>query len=126
MDRDGGRDVRDRAVGGGRDARDRAAVEVVVDPERAEVRGSPQAIPELLESREEPGPPLLAAGLRAARSPVARFRVTGLKEPLEALANATAAVLVLALDDGGTALRACTPSGLLGLVVRAVGLGPAL
>jgi hypothetical protein len=98
-------------------------VSVVVDPERAEVRGRAAAIRELLDGTEEPGPPLLAAGLRAARAPVARFRVTGLKEPLEALADAHAAVLVLPVEDG-TALRACTPSGLLGLLVRAVGLCP--
>jgi hypothetical protein len=68
---------------------------------------------ELLERTDEPGPPLLAAGLRAARSPLARFRVTGLPEPVEALADAYAAVLVLRLEDGHTALRACMPSGLL-------------
>jgi hypothetical protein len=97
---------------------------VVVDPARAEVRGPPDAIRELLGGTQEPGPPLLAAGLRAARSPLARFRVTGLREPLEALADQHAAVLVLELGDGETALRACTPSGLLGLLVRAVGLAP--
>jgi hypothetical protein len=97
---------------------------VVVDPERAEVRGPAGAIRELLDGTEEPGPPLLAAGLRAARAPFARFRVTGLKEPLEALADAHAGVLVLSLEGGETALRACTPSGLLGLLVRAVGLRP--
>jgi hypothetical protein len=97
---------------------------VVVDPERAEVRGPADAIRELLDGTEEPGPPLLAAGLRAARSPFARFRVTGLPEPVEALADGYAAVVVLPLADGITALRACTPSGLLGLLVRAVGLCP--
>jgi hypothetical protein len=99
-------------------------VNVVVDPERAEVRGPAAAIRELLAGSEEPGPPLLAAGLRAARSPRARFRVTGLDEPLEALADDHAAVLVLPLEGDRSALRACTPSGLLGLLVRAVGLGP--
>jgi hypothetical protein len=97
---------------------------VVVDAERAEVRGSEPAIRALLDGREEPGPPLLAAGLRAARSPLARFRVTGLEQPLEALADARAAVLVLPGEGDETALRACTPSGLLGLLVRAVGLCP--
>jgi hypothetical protein len=97
---------------------------VVVDAERAEVRGSPEAVRALLDGADEPGPPLLAAGLRAARSPLARFRVTGLQEPLEAMADAHAAVLVLPLAGGETALRACTPSGLLGLLVRAVGLCP--
>ena len=97
---------------------------VVVDPERAEVRGPPQAVRELLEGSEEPGPPLLAAGLRAARSPLARFRVTGLPEPVEALAGADAAVVVLQVEGDHVALRACTPSGLLGLLVRAVGLCP--
>jgi len=99
-------------------------VSVVVDPGRAEVRGPAQAIRALLDGTEEPGPPLLAAGLRAARSPLVRFRVTGLPQALEALADAHAAVLVLPVEDGGTALRACTPSGLLGLLVRAVGLCP--
>ena len=97
---------------------------VVVDPERAEVHGPPQAVRELLDGSEEPGPPLLAAGLRAARSPLARFRVTGLPEPVEALAGADAAVVVLQLEAGHVALRACTPSGLLGLLVRVVGLCP--
>jgi hypothetical protein len=96
---------------------------IVVDPERAEVRGPAAAIRDLLAGTEEPGPPLLAAGLRAARSPQARFRVTGLPEPLEALADQRAAVLVLRVD-GQTALRACTPSGMLGLLVRALGLAP--
>jgi len=97
---------------------------LVVDPERAEVSGPEPAIRELLAGGEEPGPPLLAAGLRAARAPLARFRVTGLPEPVEALAGADAAVLVLRLGGERVALRACTPSGLLGLLVRAVGLCP--
>ena len=97
---------------------------VVVDPERAEVRGPAAAIRALLSGTDEPGPPLLSAGLRAARAPVARFRVTGLREPLEALADQRAAVLVLQPAGGDTVLRACTPSGMLGLLVRAVGLGP--
>jgi hypothetical protein len=99
-------------------------VSVVVDPERAEVRGSPEAIRALLAGTDEPGPPLLAAGLRAARAPHARLRVSGIEEPLEALADAHAAVLVLPSGSGATALRACTPSGMLGLLVRAVGLCP--
>ena len=97
---------------------------VVVDPERAEIRGSPEAIRAFLVGGDEPDPPLLAAGLRAARAPLARFRVSGLKEPLEALVDGHAAVLVLPAGGGETALRACTPSGLLGLLVRAVGLCP--
>ena len=98
--------------------------QVVVDAERAEVRGPEAAIRALLDGPEEPGPPLLAAGLKAARSPLARFRVTGLGRPLEALADAQAAVLVLPGEGDETALRACTPSGLLGLLVRAIGLCP--
>ena len=45
-------------------------------------------------------------------------------EPVEALADAHAAALLLPLGADQLALRACTPSGLLGLLVRAVGLGP--
>jgi hypothetical protein len=99
-------------------------VSVVVDAERAEVRGPAAAVRSFLAGTEEPAPPLLAAGLRAARAPIVRFRVTGLPEPVEALADEHAAMLVLRRPRAQTALRACTPSGLLGLLVRAVGLGP--
>jgi hypothetical protein len=68
--------------------------------------------------------PLLAAGIEAAREPLARLRVTGLPEPLEGFAGADAAALLLGLDDDRVALRACSPSGFLGLLVRAVGLRP--
>jgi hypothetical protein len=101
---------------------------LTVDAERAEVRGPAQAIHALLTDADAAGdlaPPLLAAGIRAARAPTARFRVTGLAQPVEALADAHAAALLLPLGAADhTALRACTPSGLLGLLVRAVGLGP--
>lgn len=96
-----------------------------VDAARAEISGPDEAIRALLASDEpiEVEPPLLADGIRAARAPVARFRVTGFEEPLEAVADARAGALVLP-RGGTTALRACTPSGLLGLLVRAVGLRP--
>jgi hypothetical protein len=99
---------------------------LTVDAARAEVRGPADAIHALLTDAEadELAPPLLAAGVRAARTPTARFRVTGLQQPVEALADAHAAALLLSLGADETALRACTPSGLLGLLVRAVGLGP--
>jgi len=97
---------------------------LTVDAERAEVRGPARAIEALLADPGELAPPLLAAGVRAARAPTARFRVTGLEQPVEALADAHAAALLLPLGGDHTALRACTPSGLLGLLVRAVGLGP--
>jgi hypothetical protein len=99
---------------------------LIVDAERAEVRGPVRAIRELLAHAGEEtfAPPLLAAGVRAARAPTARFRVTGLNDPLEAFADATAAALLLPLGGDDAALRACTPSGLLGLLVRAVGLRP--
>jgi hypothetical protein len=99
---------------------------LTVDAERAEVRGPERGIHALLTDADadQLAPPLLAAGVRAAQSPVARFRVTGLAEPVEALADEHAAALLLPLGAGHTALRACTPSGLLGLLVRAVALGP--
>jgi hypothetical protein len=97
-----------------------------VDPARAEVSGPDESIRALLVGNApvELEPPLLADGIRAARAPLARFRVTGLPEPLEAVADARAGALILPRPGGTTALRACTPSGLLGLLVRAVGLRP--
>jgi hypothetical protein len=101
-------------------------VSLVVDAARAEVSGPAEAIRELLADSApvELEPPLLADGVRAARAPVARFRVTGLEEPLEAVADERAGALLLPRPSGATALRGCTPSGLLGLLVRAVGLRP--
>jgi hypothetical protein len=101
-------------------------VSLVVDAARAQISGPAAAIRALLEDTApiELEPPLLADGVRAARAPVARFRVTGLEEPLEAVADDRAGALLLSRPGGGTALRACTPSGLLGLLVRAVGLRP--
>jgi hypothetical protein len=98
---------------------------LTVDAARAEISGPDEAIRSLLASDEpvEIEPPLLADGIRAARAPAARFRVTGVEEPLEAVADARAGALILP-RGGTTALRACTPSGLLGLLVRAVGLRP--
>jgi hypothetical protein len=99
---------------------------LVVDAARAEVSGPAEAIEALLGGDETIAfePPLLADGVRAARAPLARFRVSGLDEPLEAVADERAGALVLHRPSGVTALRACTPSGLLGLLVRAVGLRP--
>jgi hypothetical protein len=99
---------------------------LVVDAARAEVSGPAEAIDALLAGNEpvELEPLLLADGVRAARAPVARFRVTGLEQPFEAVADARAGALLLPRPGGGTVLRACTPSGLLGLLVRAVGLRP--
>ena len=99
---------------------------LVVDAARAEVSGPEEAIRELLASTDpvELEPPLLADGVRAARAPLARFRVSGLDEPLEAVADERAGALLLHRPSGVTALRACTPSGLLGLLVRAVALRP--
>lgn len=96
-----------------------------VDTARAEISGPEAEIRALLASDEpvELEPPLLADGIRAARAPAARFRVTGFEDPLEAVADARAGALILP-RGGTTALRACTPSGLLGLLVRAVGLRP--
>jgi hypothetical protein len=98
---------------------------VKVDAARAEISGTDEEIRALLASDEplELEPPLLADGIRAARAPAARFRVTGFEAPLEAVADARAGALILP-RGGTTALRACTPSGLLGLLVRAVGLRP--
>jgi hypothetical protein len=102
--------------------------DLTVDPGRAEVRGPAPAIHALLTDAdaavEALAPPLLAAGVRAARTPTARFRLTGLAQPVVALADAHAAALLLPLEGDHTALRGCTPSGLLGQLVRAVGLGP--
>jgi hypothetical protein len=99
---------------------------LTVDAARAEISGPDEAIRALLASDEpiEVEPPLLADGIRAARAPAARFRVTGFEEPLRAVADARAGALILTRPGGATALRACTPSGLLGLLVRAVGLRP--
>ena len=96
-----------------------------IDAARAEISGPDEEIRALLASDEpvEVQPPLLADGIRAARAPAARFRVTGFEAPLEAVTDAHAGALVLP-RGGTTALRACTPSGLLGLLVRAVGLRP--
>jgi hypothetical protein len=98
---------------------------VKVDHERAQVSGTEREINALLADPDTPlEPPLLADGVQAARAPLARFRLTGFHAELEACADARAASLVLPLRNGGTALRACTPSGLLGLLVRAVDLQP--
>jgi hypothetical protein len=102
---------------------------LVIDPGRAEVSGPAREVRALLEPDgpalpEGPPAPLLEAGLAAAREPVARLRVTGLPEELEGFAAAGAGALLLPRDGGRLALRACTPSGLLGLLVRAVGLRP--
>jgi hypothetical protein len=99
---------------------------LVVDAARAEISGPAEALDGLLAGDEpvELEPPLLADGVRAARWPVARFRVSGLDEPLEAVADERAGALLLHRPSGVTALRACTPSGLLGLLVRAVALRP--
>ena len=109
---------RARGSGGGAGGRGRRA--------RAEVSGPDEAIRDLLAdtAHVDPEPPLLADGIRAARAPVARFRVTGLEQPLEAVADPRAGALLLPRPGGHAALRACTPSGLLGLLVRAVGLRP--
>jgi hypothetical protein len=95
-----------------------------VDSARAEISGPDESIRALLAGDEPVAlePPLLADGIRAARAPVARFRVSCLAEPLEAMADTRAGALILRRPGGVTALRACTPSGLLGLFVRAVGL----
>jgi hypothetical protein len=100
--------------------------DLAVDAARAEISGPDEAIRALLAGNEpiEVEPPLLADGIRAARAPAARFRLTGFEEPLEAVADARAGALILSRAGGVTALRACTPSGLLGLLVRAVGLRP--
>ena len=97
-----------------------------VDAARAEISGPDEELRALLASDEPVAlePPLLADGIRAARAPVARFRVTGFESPLEAVADARAGALILRRPGGDTVLRACTPSGLLGLLVRAVGLRP--
>ena len=99
---------------------------LVVDAGRAEISGPDQDLRALLAGAEplELEPPLLADGIRAARAPAVRFRVTGFDEPLEAVADARAGALILPRPGGTTALRACTPSGLLGQLVRAVGLRP--
>ena len=96
-----------------------------VDVARAEISGPDAEIRALLASDEpvELEPRLLADGIRAARAPLARFRVIGFDAPLEAVADARAGALILPRGRT-TALRACTPSGLLGLLVRAVGLRP--
>jgi hypothetical protein len=99
---------------------------VKVDAARAEISGPDEEIRALLASDEPVAlePPLLADGIRAARAPAARFHVTGFEAPLEAVADAQAGALILPRPGGDTVLRACTPSGLLGLLVRAVGLRP--
>jgi hypothetical protein len=99
---------------------------LVADPERAEIRGPGAAMRALLTAADDErlDPPLLAAGLRAARAPRVRFSVTGLPEPLNALADEHAGALLIPIGGGELALRACTPSGLLGQLVRAVGLRP--
>jgi hypothetical protein len=99
---------------------------LTVDAGRAEISGPDEAIRALLASDEpvEVEPPLLADGIRAARAPAARFRVIGFEDVLEAVADERAGALLLPRPGGVTALRACTPSGLLGLLVRAVGLRP--
>jgi hypothetical protein len=101
-----------------------------VDAERAQVSGPAALVRALLapdgaaELPEVPPQPLLDAGLAAARAPLARLRVTGLPEPVDGFADARAGALLLPLDGDRLALRACTPSGLLGLLVRLVGLRP--
>lgn len=105
-----------------------------LDAERSELRGSPSALWRLLEGGPAPAQldpgrltaeaPLLAAGLGAARAPVARWAVTGLDQPLDACSDGRAGALLVPLGPDRAALRACTPSGLLGLLVRAVDLRP--
>ena len=114
------------ADGAGDEGRGGGAGGLVVDAARAEVSGPDEAIRDLLAdtAHVDLEPPLLADGVRAARAPVARFRVTGLEQPLEAVADLRAGALLLPRPGGVTALRACSPSGLLGLLVRAVGLRP--
>jgi hypothetical protein len=99
---------------------------VNIDAARAEISGPDEEIRALLASDEpvDLEPPLLADGIRAARAPAARFRVMGFEHPLEAMADERAGALILPRPGGDTVLRACTPSGLLGLLVRAVGLRP--
>ena len=99
---------------------------LTVDAARAEISGPDEEIRALLASDEaiEVESPLLADGIRAARAPAARFRVIGFEAPLEAVADERAGALILARPGDTTVLRACTPSGLLGLLVRAVGLRP--
>jgi hypothetical protein len=99
-----------------------------VDVERAQVSGPAAAVRGLLDGADAPAAvaeqPLLEAGLEAAREPLARLRATGLRKPLEGFAGTRAAALLLPLGGGRLALRACTPSGFLGLLVRAVALRP--
>jgi len=107
---------------------------VELDPQRSELRGPPSALGRLLEGAPAPAhldparlaadAPLVAAGLDAARDPVARWTVTGLDQPLDAYSDARAGVLLVPLARDRAALRACTPSGLLGLLVGAVALRP--
>jgi hypothetical protein len=108
-----------------------AGPELEVDAERAQVSG-PGALVRALIGGDADGPdlpdappqPLLDAGLAAARAPAARLRVTGLPAPVDGFADQRAAALLLPLDGDRLVLRACTPSGLLGLLVRLVGLRP--
>ena len=99
---------------------------LTVDAARAEVSGPDAAIRARLagDVAIARAPRLVADGVRAARAPAARFQLIGLEEPLEAVADARAGALILRRPGGDTALRACTPSGLLGQLVRAVGLRP--
>ena len=99
---------------------------LTVDAARAEISGPDEEIRALLASDEaiEVESPLLADGIRAARAPAARFRVIGFEAPFEAVADERAGALILARPGDTIVLRACTPSGLLGLLVRAVGLRP--
>lgn len=99
---------------------------LTVDTARAEISGPDEEIRALLASDEaiEVESPLLADGIRAARAPAARFRVIGFEAPFEAVADERAGALILARPGDTIVLRACTPSGLLGLLVRAVGLRP--
>jgi hypothetical protein len=104
---------------------------ITLAAEHAELRGPPDALAGVLEQGTLPPeldgttlPPLLAAGLAAAREPVARLRLTGLGPPVLGVADARTAALLAPTAPGRAVLRGCTPSGWLGLLVRATALGP--
>lgn len=104
-----------------------SAAELVVDAGRAELRGPIARLEAILDGRDAAAAPdvsLLAAGLDTVRRPLARLRADGLGTRLEAVVGAGVGLVLVELADGQGALRACTPSGLLGLLVAAVGLQP--